>query len=261
MPQSPAVPRRLPLLLAVLAAAGSLTACYGGHINEKRQTLVETRPLNAEGTFRLQNVNGRIEISTWQQDRVKIEAEKAGSRWALEHTQIEISGEGDQVTVETRQPKQWLFGGSGRVDYHVTVPERARIEVETTNGRVRIEGAQGPVRAATVNGGVEVEDAVAAVEATTTNGAVRLTFRRAPVDGSSRVATTNGSVTLLLPQDATGSFEASTVNGGIQTDFPLKVSGGFGGHRLSGRVGEGKARFDVRTVNGGVRIRRQGEES
>jgi DUF4097 and DUF4098 domain-containing protein YvlB len=258
MPQSP---RRFPLLLAVLAAAGALPACDGVQINQKRQTSVETRDLKADGTFRIQNVNGRVEISTWQEDKVKIEAEKIGSQWAVEHTKVEISGGGDRVTVETQQPRQWMFGSSGRVDYHITVPERAQLEVETTNGKVRIEGAQGTVRATTVNGGVEVEDAVAAVDASTTNGAVRLTFRRAPTDGASRVATTNGSVTLLLPQDATGSFEASTVNGGIQTDFPLKVSGGFGGHRLSGRVGDGRARFDVRTVNGGVRIRRLGEES
>jgi hypothetical protein len=44
------------------------------------------------------------------------------------------------------------------------------------------------------------------------------------------------------------------VNGGISTDFPLTVSGRIGGRRLQGRLGDGRARFDLRTVNGSVKI-------
>jgi DUF4097 and DUF4098 domain-containing protein YvlB len=252
------VPRRLALALACLASAATLTACHDGHAYGARQTVLETRPLALEGTFRLENTNGHVEVHTWKEPQVKIEAEKAGSPWSIENTRIEIRASGDRVTVETHQPLGF-FGNHGKVDYHVTVPENARLQIETTNGRVRIEGAAGPVRAATTNGGVEVEDAVGAVEATTTNGGVRVAFLRVPAAGSSRVATTNGSVTLLLPADASGSFEASTVNGGIKTDFPLEVSGGFGGRRLNGRLGDGRARFELRTVNGGVRIIRHGD--
>ncbi|HEX6738933.1 MAG TPA: DUF4097 family beta strand repeat-containing protein [Vicinamibacteria bacterium] len=245
--------------LTTLAVAGA--GCDQGfdHGPRTRKSLSETRPLDLDGTFRLENTNGLVEVHTWSQPQVKIEAEKAGSRWMVENTRIEIRGQGDRVAVETRQPKgPWFFGSSGRVDYHVTVPEGVRLEIETTNGRVRIEGASGLVRAATTNGGVEVQDAAGVVEASTTNGGVQVAFRSSPTGGSSRISTTNGSVTLELPADASGAFEASTVNGGIRTDFPLEISGGFGGRRLQGRLGEGKARFELRTVNGGVRIVRQG---
>jgi hypothetical protein len=243
--------------LAALAGAG----CDTGHARGPRttQSVVETRPLDPGGTFRLENTNGYVEVHTWAEPRVKIEAEKSGSRWTVENTRVEILGEGDRITVETRQPRQqWMFGRSGKVDYHVTVPENARVEIETTNGRVRIEGATGRVRAATTNGGVEVDDAAGIVEASSTNGGVKVAFRRSPAEGESRISTTNGSVTLTLPPDASGAFEASTVNGGINTDFPLTVSGGVGGRRLRGQLGEGRARFELRTVNGGVRIIRQG---
>lgn len=253
------VRRRLALALAALAATTVLPACHDGYAHGTPQTVLETRPLDPDGTFRLENTNGHIEVHTWKEPQVKIEAQKEGSAWSIENTRVEIRGSGDRVTVETHLPRQWPFGGRGKVEYHVTVPENARLEIETTNGRVRIEGPGGEVRAAATNGAVEVEDAAGAVEATTTNGGVRVAFRKSPAAGSHRVATTNGSVTLLLPPDATGSFEASTVNGGIKTDFPLEVSGGLGGRRLNGRLGEGRARFELRTINGGVRIIRQGQ--
>jgi Toastrack DUF4097 len=244
--------------LAGLASLG--TACHLPDPEPRtRQSISETRPLDPDGTFRLENTNGHVEVHTWQQPQVKIEAEKAGSRWMVENTRIEIRGQGDRVTVDTRQPRQhWFFGSGGKVDYHVTVPESARVEIETTNGRVRIEGAAGLVRAASTNGGVEVQDAAGTVEASTTNGGVQVGFRSSPAAGQSRISSTNGSVTLELPADASGAFEASTVNGGIRTDFPLEVSGGIGGRRLHGRLGEGRARFELRTVNGAVRIIRQG---
>jgi DUF4097 and DUF4098 domain-containing protein YvlB len=253
--------RRPALVLAGLAAALTLSGCEADHRFTESQTVVETRPLDPDGTFHLENTNGQVEVHTWKEPQVKIEAEKGGSRWAIENTRIEIHGRGGRVTVDTRQPKGWFLGNTGKVDYHITVPENARLEIETTNGRVRIAGASGLVRAATTNGGVEVEDAVSEVEASTTNGGVRVAFRKAPDQGSHRITTTNGSVTLLLPADASGAFEASTVNGGIKTDFPLEVSGGIGGRRLNGRLGEGRARFELRTVNGGVRIIRQGESN
>jgi DUF4097 and DUF4098 domain-containing protein YvlB len=72
--------------------------------------------------------------------------------------------------------------------------------------------------------------------------------------GSSQLSATNGAVTLALPPDASGTFEAQTVNGRIRTDFPLDGQGRFMVRRASGRIGDGAARFELRTVNGGVSI-------
>jgi DUF4097 and DUF4098 domain-containing protein YvlB len=242
-----------PALLAVATLAG----CDADHPGfDHRESQTETRRLDPEGTFTLRNTNGEVVVRTWKEASVRIEAEKAGSRRAVENSRIEVRGEGDRVSVETHQAGGWFFSG-GNVDYRVTVPERARLDVKTANGRVRIEGAAGPVRAAATNGSVEVEDAAGAVEASATNGSVRAAFHAAPTEGSTHLSTTNGSVSLLLPADAKGDFEATTVNGDIHSDFPLDVRGGLGGQRLSGRIGEGRARFEMRTINGGVGIRRR----
>src|SRR5262245_5956289 len=110
--------------LAALAVLGAGCDEAGfDHGPRQRQSISETRALGLDGTFRLENTNGEVEVHTWRQPQVKIEAEKAGSRWMVEHTRIEIRGQGDRVTVETRQPRQgWFFGSGGKVDYRVTVP-------------------------------------------------------------------------------------------------------------------------------------------
>ena len=241
--------------LALAAAAVASAACHdvAAMGPRERQQVNETRRLDARGTFTLENTNGAVVVETWDQASVSIEAEKVAPEGQLDDLRVEIKGDGDRVDVTTRYPRG-TWRQHGQVDYRVKVPRDARVEVETTNGAVKVLGAGGPVRATTTNGSVEVADAGADIEASTTNGSIRAGYRQAPTAGTQRLNTTNGSVTVTLPADATGDFSASTVNGGISTDFPLEVSGRFGGRKLRGRLGEGSVRFELSTVNGAVKI-------
>lgn len=236
------------LVLAVLAPACGVHHTDWG----PGETVVETRRLDPDGTVSIENQNGSVRVDTWAESTVRIEAEKRGAGTALKSIRIEIRGEGERVDIETRLPR-WFFGHAGAVRYHVTVPERAHVKVETANGRVEIRGVSGPVRASTVNGSVEVEGSSGRVEASTVNGSIRASLRDVAPEWH-RFQTTNGSVDVSLPGGASGEFEARTVNGRIETDFPLTVSGGRGSRRLQGRLGDGKARFEMSTVNGSVRI-------
>jgi hypothetical protein len=239
---------------ALLAGVVFLPGCFVDDVVlSARGRLEETRPFTPDGTFRLENANGSIRIDTWDQPRVRIEAEKAAAdRTALEATRILVEGEGDRVEVRTRHPRRFLFGRSGRVDYHVTLPARARIEVENVNGRLEITGILGRVRASTVNGSVDVREAGGEVDASAVNGSVEARCSAIDPRGRSHLSTTNGSVTLYLPGDASGEFEATTVNGRIRTDFDLDAD--RRGRRLRGRLGEGDARFELSTVNGSIGI-------
>jgi len=221
------------------------------------ETVVENRKLDPGGTVSIENQNGSVRVEGWDQGSVRIEAEKRARGGAsLEAIRVEISGEGDRLDVMTRLPRRWPFGQSGSVRYTVMVPRGAHLKVTTANGGVEVQGMAGPVRASTVNGSVTVLDASGRVEASTVNGGIRASFR-ATGDDSHSFSTTNGSVAVTLPQGVSGAFEARTTNGSIKTDFPLTVRGGAGGKRLEGRLGEGNARFEMRTVNGSVRIEKE----
>ena len=243
--------------VAFLVMVTSTPGCFLEEVTmAAREQIEETRPFEAGGTFRLENVNGTVTIESWDQDSVYIEAEKAAnSEDALESIEVEIDGEGDWVEVKTRLPRsRSFFGSGGKVDYFVKIPTRAKIQVETVNGKLQVDGIEGQVRASTVNGSVHIFDVSGEVESSTVNGSIEATYLDVDTDGRHRFSTTNGSVTLRLPTDASGEFEARTVNGSIQTDFPLEISGKFGHRRLRGRLGEGNGTFDISTVNGSVKI-------
>jgi hypothetical protein len=221
-----------------------------------QKTVDESRPLAANGAFELENTNGSVRLRTWDEARVRIEAVKhAGSERALEELKVEITGEGDRLSVKTRFPRPRFLGGAGRVDYRVSVPRGARVRVGNVNGRVEVDGVSGELTAATVNGSVEVTDAGSAVVASAVNGSVEVEMARVDPAGRSRLGTTNGSVRLTLPRDASAEVEAHTVNGSVGCDFDLADSH-KSRRKLEGRIGGGGARFELGTVNGSARIDR-----
>ena len=249
--------RRGVLSLAVVSSL-ALGGCggVGDWGLNARATVNESRPLSKDGRFALENTNGRVEVTGWDEARVSIEATKrAASDRALDDLRIEIVGEGDSLSVHTRYPHLRWLGGAGRVDYVVRVPRTARVKVENVNGRVEVEGVTAEVAASTVNGSVQVKDAAGAVDASAVNGSVDVALASVDPQGRSHVRTTNGSVRLTLPADANADFEARTVNGGVGCDFDL-TNESKSRRRLEGRIGAGGARFELRAVNGSVNIDR-----
>jgi hypothetical protein len=248
---------RLPALLLALVASGGLSACIEGGPLTAHDAFEETRALEPDGRFELENVNGRITLATWSRDEVRIEAERAAvNEEALERIHIEIEGDGASVRVSTRFGKRegWLFGGNpGKVDYEVTVPRGARVRLKTINGPVDVDGLSGDLEAESVNGELSLASLSGEVRAKTVNGAIQATFDNVPATGHHRFKTVNGGIEVSLPEGAGGDLEATTVNGGIDCELPLDVKTKKK-RRLEGRLGPGGATFDLSTVNGGIEL-------
>jgi DUF4097 and DUF4098 domain-containing protein YvlB len=243
-------------LVAVWAVAAS--ACVAGGPLTARDTTLETRDLDPGGRFSLENVNGRVTLTTWDEPRVRIEADRAArSEAGLRELRIEIEGEGPRVSVRTRMPRGLRFGGNrGRVDYHVTVPAGAEVRVSTVNGRIEIEGVAGAVRASTTNGGVEITGAGGEVDASVVNGRIEARYRVLDPDAHHRFSVTNGSIAVAVPEGQGGRLEARTVNGGVDSDLDLESTERTSRRRLQGRLGSGRGSLELSTVNGGIRLRR-----
>jgi DUF4097 and DUF4098 domain-containing protein YvlB len=141
------------------------------------------------------------------------------------------------------------------VEYRVSVPRGARVRVENVNGRVEVGAVTGSVHAATVNGSVDLTGVGGPIEASAVNGSVEVDVARVDPSARSQINSTNGSVRLTLPRDASADVEVHTVNGHVGCDFDLT-----GEHksrrRLEGRIGNGGARFEVGTVNGSANVDR-----
>jgi hypothetical protein len=250
---------------ALLAAALILAA-----IPALADTLIErsdqTHPFPG-GMFTLDNVNGSVDILTWDRPEVRIEAEKRvegrsreGVESAMARLQIEVTPSRGGLRVRTRYPSSgenvigWLSGSktSASVRYRITVPKQAKVSIDTVNASITTEGVEGGYELKTVNGRIEVSRGAGSLEASTVNGGIRVELLN--TRGQLKLETVNGSVHLAVPSETKADVHVSTVNGRIQSDLPL-VGSEVGRRSLRGSInGGGGIPVRVSTVNGSVRI-------
>lgn len=243
-------------VLVALLATGSLFASV-----TEEETF--SYKLNDGGRFSISNVNGSIVVTGGSGDSVEIVAtKKADNQEDLDKIVIEISHSADEIVVETELGKsdRWYSRGnnSGSVKYEVIVPAGTELHsVDTVNGNVNVSGVSGKVVAESVNGDLDISDLAGDVGLSTVNGSIDADFSMLEGDQRVKAETVNGRVTIRLPANADVDVSADTLNGGISAgDFGLEVEKGFVGSDLNGKIGNGSARLNIDTVNGGIKIRK-----
>ena len=251
-------------LVGVLALAGCDLSI--GHLTGRAtEEWTRTYPLAAGGEIRIGNTNGQVDVEGVEGSTVEVRAEKiaraatdTGARELLPRITIKEDAQADRVSVETDRMSGLMIGAGFEVRYHVRAPKGAVVNVTTTNGRIELNALAGKVVAHTTNGGVNGRGLTGGVDAHSTNGGVTLEFTSL---GSDRVSarTTNGGVELMLPSSAKADVSASCTNGGIQVspDFTLTVTE-QSRRKLEGRLNGGGTPIELRTTNGGVRIKTRG---
>lgn len=223
----------------------------------------QTYALTSDGRVELDNINGAVHISPWDQNEVKVDAVKyADSKERLEQAHIEIDSGKDHLSVRTKYPDHGLTFNWGShnnpasVEYTLTVPRTARLdEIKLINGSLDVTGVTGEVHASCINGRLEAHNLSGRADLSTINGHLDAKFDQ--LRGSSlELKSVNGSVELTIPSDAKAEIEASTVSGGIDNDFGLHVNHhSFVGHDLRGELGNGGPRIKLSNINGRIDIR------
>jgi len=258
------VKRNLRLLSTVTVVLGLSSFAIG---QEQGDHFHWTGKLAANQTVQVKNLNGEIRAEGTSGDTVEINAEKSGPD--RDKVRVELIQTGDGITVCAVYPgssgcgaEEGMHGSHSRdnharVDFSVKVPRNLRFAGYNVNGNVNAQNLGQPVKANTVNGSVDVSSA-SWVSATSVNGAVRVSMGSSDWDGTLKISSVNGSVTLNMPADLNAEVHFSSVNGNLSTDFPLTVQGNFGfgpGHKsMSGTIGSGGRELDVSTVNGSLTI-------
>jgi DUF4097 and DUF4098 domain-containing protein YvlB len=223
----------------------------------------QTYALTSDGRVELDNINGAVHISTWDQNEVKVDAVKyADSKERLEQARIDIDSGKDHLSIRTKYPDHDLTFNWGShnnpasVEYTLTVPRTARLdEINLINGSLDVTGVAGEVHASCINGRLEAHNLSGRADLSTINGHLDAKFDQ--LRGSFlELKSVNGSVELTIPSDSKAEIEASTVSGGIGNDFGLHVNHhSFVGHDLRGELGNGGPRIKLSNVNGRIEIR------
>ncbi|HSP14878.1 MAG TPA: DUF4097 family beta strand repeat-containing protein [Thermoanaerobaculia bacterium] len=250
----------LPLILGIAFAATASA-------ERLQEPFDRTVDLRAGGAVTIENVNGRITVSSWDQPRVRIHAtRKAETREALDKLSIDVRPTADGVAIVTRSPKQsegglfdFLFGNGDNtsVEYDVTVPRSSDLKVENTNGSINVADINGRLELSTTNGRIEAMHCSGSINAGTTNGAIRAELLEVSPSKRMEFETTNGSISLTVPPTFAAEVEADTTNGSIRTDLPI-MTRSFSRRELRGTMNGGGMQLSLHTTNGSIEIRSTG---
>jgi hypothetical protein len=220
----------------------------------------QTYPLTANGRIELENINGAVHITAWDQNQVKVDAVKrAHSEERLKDVDIRVNARPEAVSIETHYRQRdgnWNEGENpASVEYTLMVPRNARLdEIKLINGALDITGAASEVRASCINGKLLARGLAGRVKLETINGHLDANFERLPASPI-ELSSVNGPLDLTLPSDAKARIEATTVHGGIDNDFGLRTNNHrWVGHDLRGELGGGGVEIRLNNVNGRIEV-------
>ncbi len=223
---------------------------------EVREESIAAGPLTVDA-----GNNGGIRVMGWDQNSIRVQAivqtnarDEARARELAQSVQL-VAG-GGQVSAsgpETNRREWWS------VSYRISVPRKNDLQLRANNGGITIEGVSGNIRFETRNGGVRLSELGGMVRGQTHNGGLSVVLSGQRWDGEGiDVETTNGGVTLSIPDGYNAELETRTFNGGFRTEYPITVQGELSQRRgISATLGAGGSPVRVRTTNGALRINRQ----
>jgi DUF4097 and DUF4098 domain-containing protein YvlB len=223
------------------------------HCEIKEQTLPAAGAISVDG-----RQNGGVSVKGW--DRNEILARTRIQTAAP--TQAEADALAQQITIQTAGAKIFANGPENRRDYYwsvsyeVFVPRRSDLSLTAHNGGIAISDVQGKLDFTTSNGGVALRRVGGTVHGDTTNGGLSIELTGDRWEGEEMdVKTTNGGISMSLPENYSAHLETGTVNGNLSIDFPVTVQGRIT-RELAVNLGSGGPTIRAMTTNGGVRVRR-----
>jgi tRNA A-37 threonylcarbamoyl transferase component Bud32 len=237
---------------------------------EYRKDFSRSFPLDANGRFSIENVDGRTEIKGWNSNAVAITAAIHGSTGeGVNAIRIKVDSDANHSEVHTETPNhlrdfQWswdwfknVMRGGATVDYTVRVPRLAQLKhVSCVDGTVVIEGVAGDISASTVDGGIQIRDARRDLDLTCVDGNITAEMASLGQGQTVSLHAVDGQISLAVPEDADATFSASTVDGQVSSDFPsLQPSKeSDAGNKLNGRLGQGSAKVSANAVDGSIKF-------
>jgi DUF4097 and DUF4098 domain-containing protein YvlB len=268
---------RTPLLCAALALAASATLAQVNNNNSrpslscrdqdnsyndtrfrncdvKEQTIASTGgTLSVDGS-----PNGGIAVKGWERSEilVRYRIQTQGS------TQAEADSLASQVRVATAGGKIRAEGPetSGKaqwdVSYEIFVPRQTDLSLQTHNGGISVSDVRGRINFEALNGGVSLKRLGGNVSGETVNGGLSVELAGGNWDGEGlNVKTTNGGLSVSVPNNYSAHLETGTVNGHLAVS-PSIAEIARETRELSLNLGAGGTNLRIYTTNGGVSIHR-----
>jgi hypothetical protein len=248
------------------------------------------------GALRLENANGKTRVVGEDRDDIEVRYRKVaraeseeGARSLVDAIRLDVRDEAGVLVMGFEIPGRW--NRRGWVDVEVHAPRGLRIDVVAANGRVCVSGLRSAVRCKSSNGTIRIDDVIGDISVATSNakvkthctcgrlrarssnGKIELEEHRGSVDASTSngmihcevdelgsegviLATSNGRISLDLPEEVNGDVDIRVDNGVIRTSREVAGSSGEDRRgRVKGTLGRGGAPIRLRASNGTISVR------
>ncbi|MBM3329389.1 MAG: hypothetical protein FJY67_07975 [Calditrichaeota bacterium] len=133
----------------------------------------------------------------------------------------------------------------------------ARVKLETVNGDIDCRRSVSDVEASTINGTIRLSDVGGKIEAQTINGSIFIGCG-APYPKEIDLGAVNGALELRLRKSDTAQpdavITADSINGPITLTGSTSVQNLKAKRHLETTLGEGRGKYSLDTINGGIRI-------
>lgn len=195
--------------------------------------------------------NGGISLHGWDKKEVRIIAKvnvNADSESDAEElfSKIKVIAE-DKIYAEGP-------GNKWAVSFEIYAPKTLHADLEAFNGGISINHMTAKVQLRTVNGGISVTQSGGDIQGNTTNGGLRIECQGTSWVGQGLdLTTSNGGVSIEIPNDFNGELETGTVNGLMEINFPVTIQGEID-RTMQTVLGKGGPRIRAITTNGAVRV-------
>ncbi|HZT75773.1 MAG TPA: DUF4097 family beta strand repeat-containing protein [Vicinamibacterales bacterium] len=207
--------------------------------------------ISRDGRVSVSNISGDITVTGGSGDEVSVEATKRtrGGRGALGDVQIQVNNAPARVDIRTDY--QRMGSSNVSVDYSITVPNGASVELHSVSGSVKVTGVHGSVRVETVSGGVTASDTPNVELAKTVSGDVSLSG--ISTDGNVTAGSVSGEIIakglkakrldlssvsgdMTLTDVSVGSVHAKSVSGTFEYTGTIQKGGDYDVNVHSGTI-------------------------
>jgi len=233
-------------LFALFASSAPSFKGAAAQSAEQSRELHETYDLSPGGVVSVNNTSGYIRVTSWGEDRVKVDAVKRGRRDEdLGQVQIQVTPRPGRIDIRTTYSRN--EDGRISVDYDLKVPRGAVLNaLTTTSGEIAVYDPVARVTANSTSGPINVREVTG--DATLSSNSGEITAGR--VGGALVVTATSGNLVI--------GEVASTLNArcnncnisarGLRNDATVRTANGsIELERIGGRV-------NAETTNGRIRI-------
>jgi hypothetical protein len=160
---------------------------------------------------------------------------------------LAASGLHGDLAIRTSDGSQELTGVSGNLKLH------------SSDGHLRVRNASGTLETRGSDGTQDIQGSFSSLLLHSSDGSITLELAEGShLSADSRIESSDGSVTVLLPKSFPAELAVSTSDGSIESSLPLVVDGynskGNSGHTIRGKFNGGGSLLTIHTSDGSVHL-------